>query len=178
MYSVSTTRRVPLTEDQYAVSEFGSEGADEPFGETVRPRTSGRNRDDADAEVSKEGVEGCGELTGPISHEELELGEAIAKIHHQVADLLRRLSAVGGWWWRPAGAPIGWRPPARKVRRSAGVSSRSPRGRSRRPASSMSALRRNCRQVGSVCRTGAGGIRRRFKNVADRQGSHAVAQLE
>jgi len=31
--------QVPLTEDQQAVGEFGSEGAYEPFGETVRSRT-------------------------------------------------------------------------------------------------------------------------------------------
>jgi hypothetical protein len=29
---------VPLTEDQRAVGEFGSEGSHEPFGETVGPR--------------------------------------------------------------------------------------------------------------------------------------------
>jgi hypothetical protein len=33
--------QVPLTEDQHTVGEFGSEGADEPFGETVRLRLSG-----------------------------------------------------------------------------------------------------------------------------------------
>jgi hypothetical protein len=29
---------VPLAEDQHAIGEFGSEGSDEPFGETVGPR--------------------------------------------------------------------------------------------------------------------------------------------
>jgi hypothetical protein len=29
---------VPLIEDQHAVGEFGSQGADESFGETVGPR--------------------------------------------------------------------------------------------------------------------------------------------
>ena len=29
--------QVPLTEDQHAVGEFGSDRADEPFGETIRP---------------------------------------------------------------------------------------------------------------------------------------------
>src|SRR5437764_15232703 len=37
--------QVPLVEDQHAVSEFGSDSADEPFGETVRLRTPGRNSD-------------------------------------------------------------------------------------------------------------------------------------
>jgi hypothetical protein len=33
--------QVPLAGDQYAVGELGSQGADEPFGETVRLRLSG-----------------------------------------------------------------------------------------------------------------------------------------
>jgi hypothetical protein len=33
--------QVPLTEDQYVVGGFGSEGADETFGEAVRLRLSG-----------------------------------------------------------------------------------------------------------------------------------------
>lgn len=62
--------QVPLTEDQYAVGEFGSDRAYEPFGETVRPRTTRRNLDYADADVSEEGIEGRCELTDPISDEE------------------------------------------------------------------------------------------------------------
>ena len=86
--------QVPLTEDQHLVGEFGSDGADEPFGETVRPRTTRRNPDGPDADVSKDSIKGRGELTGPISDEEPELSDAIAKIHYQVADLLRRPRAV------------------------------------------------------------------------------------
>jgi hypothetical protein len=80
--------QVPLAEDQYTVGEFGSDRADEPFSETVRPRTTRRNPDYADADVREDSIEGRGELTGPISDEEPELGDAIAKIHHQIADLL------------------------------------------------------------------------------------------
>lgn len=36
--------QVPLTEDHRAVGEFGSEGAHEPFGDSVRPRTPRWNR--------------------------------------------------------------------------------------------------------------------------------------
>ena len=36
--------QVPLVDDQHAVGEFGSEGADEPFGKTVRPRLSGQSK--------------------------------------------------------------------------------------------------------------------------------------
>ena len=81
--------QVPLTEDQYAVGEFGSDRAYEPSGETVRPRPTRRNLDYADADVSEDSIEGRCKLTGPIWDEEPELGDAIAKIHHQSAGLLR-----------------------------------------------------------------------------------------
>jgi hypothetical protein len=35
-----------------------------------------------DAHIGEDGVEGRGELTSPILHEEPELHEATAKIHH------------------------------------------------------------------------------------------------
>jgi hypothetical protein len=66
--------QVPLAEDQYAVGEFGWEGAHEPFGDTVRPWATRRNCDHADAHIGQGSVERCGELTGSISDEEPELG--------------------------------------------------------------------------------------------------------
>jgi hypothetical protein len=36
--------QMPLTEDQHEVGEFGSDGAHEPFGETVRLRLSGQSK--------------------------------------------------------------------------------------------------------------------------------------
>jgi hypothetical protein len=39
--------QVPLTEDQHAVGEFGSDSADAPLGETVRPWATRRNLDQA-----------------------------------------------------------------------------------------------------------------------------------
>ena len=83
-----------MTEDQYAVGEFGSDRAYEPFRETVRPRTTRRNPDYADANVSEDSIEGRCELTCPISDEEPELSDAITKIHHQIADLLRSPPAI------------------------------------------------------------------------------------
>jgi hypothetical protein len=50
--------QVPLTKDQYPVSEFGSDRAYEPFGETVRLRTTRRNPDDPDANVSEDSPSG------------------------------------------------------------------------------------------------------------------------
>ena len=86
--------QVPLTKDQYTVGDFCPDRAYEPFGKTIRPRTTRGNLDYADADVSKDSIKGRGELTGPISDEEPELSDAIAKIHYQVADLLRRPRAV------------------------------------------------------------------------------------
>ena len=58
------------------------------------PRPTRRNPDDADTHIGQDSIEGCGELTSSISDEEPELREAIAKIHHQVADLLGSPPAV------------------------------------------------------------------------------------
>ena len=71
--------QVPLAEDQHAVGEFGSDSAHEPFGETVRPRATRRNPDHVDAHIGQDSVERRGELTGPVSDEDPELGEVIAE---------------------------------------------------------------------------------------------------
>jgi hypothetical protein len=84
---------VPLTKDQYAVGEFGSDRADEPFDKTIRPRTTRRNHHDADADVSKESIEGRGELTGPISHDVPYLGKRWV---HQVTEYDRELG-ISHW---------------------------------------------------------------------------------
>ncbi len=87
--------QVPLTEDQHAVGEFGSDGADKPFSETVRLRAAWRNSDHLYAHIGEDGVEGCGELASPVANEDPELGHAIAEIHHEIADLLGGPSAIG-----------------------------------------------------------------------------------
>jgi hypothetical protein len=74
--------QVPLIADQHVVGEFGSDRPHEPFGETVRPRTTRRNPDHADAHIGQDSIERCGELVGPISDQETELSDAIVKIHH------------------------------------------------------------------------------------------------
>jgi hypothetical protein len=48
--------QVPLIEDQHAVGEFGSKGANEPLGETVHPRTPRRNPDHLDAHIGQDGI--------------------------------------------------------------------------------------------------------------------------
>jgi hypothetical protein len=169
--------QVPLAEDQYTVDEFGSDRAEEPFSETVRPRTTRRNPDYADAGVGENSIEGRGELTGPISHEEPELREAIAKIHHQIADLLGSPSTVrvrgrAQQVHRPAG-DLQHEQHVDPLERHRG----SPHGKSRTPASSMPA------RAGTVARSvGAPGRRRRdpqpLENAADRRGPHPVAELD
>jgi hypothetical protein len=47
-----------------------------------------------DANIGQDSVEPRGELTGPVSDEDLELGAVIAEIYHQVADLLGGPPAV------------------------------------------------------------------------------------
>jgi hypothetical protein len=47
---------VPLTEDQHSVGEFSSDGADESFGETVRPWATQRNLDHLDAHIGQHSV--------------------------------------------------------------------------------------------------------------------------
>jgi hypothetical protein len=70
--------QVPLTEDQQAVGELGSESAYEPFGEAVRLRATRRNPDYLDAHIGENGIERCGELVGSVPDEELEFSDAIA----------------------------------------------------------------------------------------------------
>jgi hypothetical protein len=86
--------QVSLAEDHHEVGEFGSEGAHEPFSETVRPRATRRNPDRLDTHIGQSGIEGCGELAGPVADEELKFSDAIAEVHHEVADLLRGPWAV------------------------------------------------------------------------------------
>ena len=49
--------QVPLTEDQYSVGEFGSQGAHESFGEAVCPWATRGNLDHLDAHVGENSVE-------------------------------------------------------------------------------------------------------------------------
>jgi len=62
---------------------------------TVHPGATRRNSDHADADIIQDSVERRCEPSGSVSDEEPELGEAIAEIHQQVADLLSGPLAVG-----------------------------------------------------------------------------------
>jgi len=170
--------QVPLAEDQHAIGEFGSEGADEPFGKTVRPRAPRRNPDPADASIGQDGIEGCGGLAGPVADEEPELGDTVVDADHEVADLLGGPSTVG----------VGDR--AEQVHGSVG----DPRGRrnmsmrlsvtaqSTGKKSQVSILDAGVRRELSPGRVGVPDRCRRYprplENAADHQGSHAVTKLE
>lgn len=86
--------QVPLAEDQHKVGEFSSDSAHEPFGETVRSWATRRNPDYLDAHIGQDRIERCCELASPISDKKPKLGDAIAEVHHQVADLLGGPPAV------------------------------------------------------------------------------------
>ncbi len=49
--------QVALVDNQHAVGEFGSEGADEPFCEAVRARAPRRNPDHLDVHIGQDRVE-------------------------------------------------------------------------------------------------------------------------
>ena len=154
--------QVPLTEDQYAVGEFGSDGADEPLGETVRLRAARRNPDYLDAHIGEDGVEGCGELASPVANEDPELGHAIAEIHHEVADLLGGPSAigVGGRVQQVYATVSDFKDEEDEIRLR--VTAQSAWKKSQ--ASIVDAwARRNCRHAVSGHRAGAGGIRNRCR---------------
>jgi hypothetical protein len=83
-----------LTEDQHAVGEFSSDRAHEPFGETVRLGATRRNPDYLNAHIGQDRIERRCELASTISDKKPKLGDAIAKIHHQVAGMLGGPPAV------------------------------------------------------------------------------------
>jgi hypothetical protein len=74
-----------------------------------------------DAHIGQDSVERPGELAGPVSDEEPEVGDVIAEIHHEVADLLGGPSPIRVGGSCPAGAPIGEAPPQRRTHKSFGA---------------------------------------------------------
>jgi len=86
---------VALGEDQHAVGELGSDGADDPFGVAVGLRTSGRDLDDPDAGIDEDGVESCSELACAVADQEPELGCVVTEVAYEVAGLLGSPWSVG-----------------------------------------------------------------------------------
>ena len=88
--------QVPFAEDQDAVGEFGSGGANETFGEAVRSWTARWNLHGLDAGAGEDSVEGGGELASAVADEESEGGGAVV----EVVSRLRACWVVQG--------PAGW----------------------------------------------------------------------
>jgi hypothetical protein len=86
--------KMPLTEDQHTVGELGSGCEHKPLGVAVRPWAVWRNPDRLDTHVGQDGIEGGRELASPVADKKSELIGSIAKIHHEVADLLGGPSTV------------------------------------------------------------------------------------
>src|SRR5688500_7284807 len=72
---------MPLSEDQHAVGELGSNGRHEAFGEAVRPRTPGRDLDHLDARLREHRVERGRELYRAVADEEPETVDVVAEVH-------------------------------------------------------------------------------------------------
>jgi hypothetical protein len=80
--------QVTFAEDQDAVGEFGSGGADEAFGDAVRSRTSRWDLHGVDAVTGQDGVERGGELAGSVADEEADGSGAVVEVYQQVAGLV------------------------------------------------------------------------------------------
>jgi len=107
--------------------------ADEPLCNRVHSRCPDRGTEDADVGAGDHGVEGGGELAVPVADQEPGLLGAIAEVPQQVAGLLGDPGAGGM------------------------------SGDSAEVGMLVACVRRNRRQLVSVFRDGAGGIRRRWR---------------
>ena len=85
-----------LVDDQEAVEEFAAEGADEAFGDRVRPRCPHWRLDDPDVDRGEDGVEGGGELGVAVADKEPEMRPASS----------RSMSRLRACW--VSQAPVGW----------------------------------------------------------------------
>ena len=88
--------QVVFAEDEDAVGEFASGGADEAFGEAVRSRTSRWDLHRMDALTSQDSVERGGELAGAVADEEPEPGGRSS----------RSISRLRACWL--VHGPVGW----------------------------------------------------------------------
>ncbi len=70
-------QQVGLVQDEGAVEQFGSAGADPAFHDRVHPRDADPGRDRGDATVGKNGVEGGGVLAVSVLDEVLHGGVGV-----------------------------------------------------------------------------------------------------
>jgi hypothetical protein len=95
---VEGSAQVPFAEDEHAVGDLTADGEHEPLRVRVRARAARRSLADGDTGVGEHGVEGIGELAGPVADEDLEPVGSVAEVHEQVSGLLGgpRPIRVGG----------------------------------------------------------------------------------
>ena len=79
---------MPLAVDQQPVGDLGPGGEHEPFGISVRARTSGRDLKRPDTGAGQGRAEGISELPGPVANQEPEARSAVTEVHQEVPDLL------------------------------------------------------------------------------------------
>src|ERR1035437_9710554 len=83
-----------LIDDQHPVQELPAQGTDDSLAGGVRYRRLRLAGENPDARSREHGVEGPGELAGPIPEQELDRGRALAEVHQEVAGRLCRPRAV------------------------------------------------------------------------------------
>jgi hypothetical protein len=90
--------QVSFAGDQHPVDDLGPGGEHEPLRTGIRTRAPGRDLYRFDADAGQGGVEGHGELPGPVAEQEPEVCGAAAEIHQEIADLLGGPRPVPGSW--------------------------------------------------------------------------------
>ena len=154
--------QMPLAEDQHPVSDLGPGCEHEPFRISVRARAPGRDLHRLDTNAGQDRVKRRGELTGPITDKEPEVRGAITQIHQEVADLLDCPQPIG-----IAGDPDDVHVTATDVHDEQAIQALRVTAQStwnKSVASITDAwVCRNCSQLASVWRFGAGEIFRAFR---------------
>src|SRR6266566_1592258 len=84
-----------FAEDQHPVGQLGPGGPHEPFRVSVRAGAAGRNLHHGDARVGEHGVEGGGELAGPVPDEVAEPRRTLTKAEEKIPGLLGGPRSVG-----------------------------------------------------------------------------------
>ncbi len=153
--------QVALVDDEQSVSDFASDGPDEPLGVGVGSRASWWDLHDLNAGGGEDRVERGGELTGPVADEEPEAVGLAVEVHEQVAGLLGGPCPVGvGGGAEDVDVAVATSI-TKKTYTRLRVTAQSTWKKSQ--ANMLVAwARRNRRHDMSVSRWGAGGIRRRL----------------
>ncbi len=86
---------VPFAEDQHPVGQLGAGSQHEPLRVSVRAGAPGRDLHHLDAGVGEHGIEGGGELTGPVTDQVREPRRTVTKVVEKIPGLLGGPRPVG-----------------------------------------------------------------------------------